>query len=74
MINVLIFIGQFLRFSVNKELNSFYRLYRALILLQDQEYFPYLSDEAGHVISLPPLVNAERSKVKNLSGKILSLR
>lgn len=36
---------------------------RYLTLLEDQKDFPCLSDENRYVISLPPLTNAERSKV-----------
>jgi hypothetical protein len=39
-------------------------LKRYLNLLQDQKDFPCLSDQERYVISLPPLTNAERSKVK----------
>ena len=38
---------------------------RYLTLLEGQSQFPYLADEDGAVLSLPPLTNAERSKVKN---------
>jgi hypothetical protein len=37
--------------------------YRYLTLLQNQKDFPCLSDQDRYVISLPPLTNAERSKV-----------
>jgi hypothetical protein len=37
--------------------------FRYLTLLQNQKDFPCLSDQDRYVISLPPLTNAERSKV-----------
>ena len=39
------------------------RLFRYLTLLENEKDFPCLSDEDRYVISLPPLTNAERTKV-----------
>jgi hypothetical protein len=57
----------------------FFCFQRYLILLQNQKDFPCLSDQNGCVISVPPLTNAERSKIffgKNsfFNKKFLSLK
>jgi hypothetical protein len=62
-----------------KLLIFFFCFQRYLILLQNQKDFPCLSDQNGCVISVPPLTNAERSKIffgKNsfFNKKFLSLK
>ncbi|CAM4950946.1 unnamed protein product [Rotaria socialis] len=54
-----------------KKRNQLSGLNKYLTLLEDQHDFPCLSDQDRYVISLPPLTNAERSKLSPSSESIL---
>ncbi|CAF3925674.1 unnamed protein product [Rotaria sordida] len=54
-----------------KKRNQLSGLHKYLTLLQDQHDFPCLSDQDRYVISLPPLTNAERTKLSPSSESIL---
>ncbi|CAF3921600.1 unnamed protein product [Adineta steineri] len=53
-----------------KKRNQLSGLNKYLTLLQDQTNFPCLSDQERYVISLPPLTNAERSKLSSTTDSI----
>jgi len=53
-----------------KKRNQLSGLHKYLTLLHDQRDFPCLSDQERYVISLPPLTNAERSKLSATSESI----
>jgi hypothetical protein len=46
-----------------KKRNQLSGIYKYLTLLENQDTFAYLRDKEG-VISLPPLTNAEKTKVR----------
>lgn len=54
-----------------KKRNQLSGLHKYLTLLEGQSLFPYLSDEDGAVLSLPPLTNAERSKLSVTTRSVL---
>jgi len=54
-----------------KKRNQLSGLNKYLTLLTDQQYFPCLADSERFVISLPPLTNAERTKMSAQTQDIL---